>query len=141
MSAKTAPEGRYGPADPRAGWRAPAWLWALAAVIVFVALSTFWWSRIGNVDLDGERKGYDVLSDSEISVTFSLTRKSPEKPALCLIRGLHKDGSEIGRAEVIVPPSDQRDVAITGKVPTSRPPAVGDLYGCTYDVPAWLTQK
>jgi hypothetical protein len=48
------------------------------------------------------------------------------------------DGSETGRREVLVPPSSQDTVNITTTVKSTRPPVVGDVYGCGMDVPGYL---
>ncbi|HYR13616.1 MAG TPA: DUF4307 domain-containing protein, partial [Mycobacterium sp.] len=43
-----------------------------------------------------------------------------------------------GRREVLVPPSTQKTVQVTTVVKASRPPVVGDVYGCGTDVPSYL---
>jgi hypothetical protein len=39
---------------------------------------------------------------------------------------------------VLVAPSSQETVQVSAPVKTSRPPAMGDVYGCGTDVPAYL---
>jgi hypothetical protein len=39
---------------------------------------------------------------------------------------------------VLVAPSAQKTVQVTTVVKTSRPPVVGDVYGCGTDVPSYL---
>jgi hypothetical protein len=39
---------------------------------------------------------------------------------------------------VLVPPSSQDTVNITTTVKSTRPPVVGDVYGCGTDVPGYL---
>jgi hypothetical protein len=57
---------------------------------------------------------------------------------VCILRARSLDGSETGRREVLVPPSSQATVQVTALVKTSKPPAMGDVYGCGTDVPAYL---
>ena len=42
------------------------------------------------------------------------------------------------RREVLVPPSTQKTVQVTTVVKASKPPVVGDVYGCGTDVPSYL---
>jgi hypothetical protein len=39
---------------------------------------------------------------------------------------------------VLVPPSTRKTVQVTTVVKASRPPVVGDVYGCGADVPSYL---
>jgi hypothetical protein len=54
------------------------------------------------------------------------------------VRVRAKDGSETGRREVLIPPSTQKTVQVTAVLKSSKPAAVGDIYGCGTDVPAYL---
>jgi hypothetical protein len=82
--------------------------------------------------------GYRLVDDETVSVTFTVTRRDPSRPAVCIVRARSKDGSETGRREVLVPPSPQRSVQVTTIVKASRPPVIGDVYGCGLDVPKYL---
>ena len=68
-------------------------------------------------------------------MTVNVTRDDPSRPVVCIVRARSIDGSETGRREVLVPPSTQKTVQVTTVVKTSRPPVVGDVYGCGTDVP------
>ncbi len=57
---------------------------------------------------------------------------------VCIVRARAIDGSETGRREVLVGPSDQRVVQVTTLVKSTRKPVVGDVYGCGTDVPSYL---
>jgi hypothetical protein len=57
---------------------------------------------------------------------------------VCIVRARSIDGSETGRREVLVPPSSQATVQVTTTVKSSRPPVVGDVYGCGTHVPSYL---
>ena len=71
-------------------------------------------------------------------MTVKVTRSDPSRPVVCILRARSIDGSETGRREVLVPPSSQDTVNITATVKSTRPPVVGDVYGCGTDVPAYL---
>lgn len=134
------PESRYGRQKvPRRGVAIAVAVLVVAAGIV-VALVGYQRLGGGGVDVDGKLGGYQLIDDQTVDVTMSVTRTDPARPAVCILRARSKDGSEIGRREVLVPPSDQATVQVTATVKTSRPPVIGDVYGCGTDVPAYLTE-
>ncbi len=87
---------------------------------------------------EGELSGYRLVDDDTVEVTISVTRENPAEPVVCIVRARSIDGSETGRREVLVPPSTQKTVQVTTAVKSSRPPVVGDVYGCGTDVPSYL---
>jgi hypothetical protein len=94
--------------------------------------------RFGTGDVKGELGGYQLIDDETVQVTVSVTRDDPARPVVCIVRARSIDGSETGRREVLVPPSEQATVQVTSIVKTSRPPVAGDVYGCGTDVPSYL---
>ena len=99
----------------------------LAGVVVAIVAS----QRLGSGDVQGELGGYQLVDDETLSVTIKVTRADPSRPVVCV-------GSETGRREVLVPPSSQDTVTVTTVVKSTRPPVVGDVYGCGTDVPGYL---
>ena len=63
-----------------------------------------------------------MIDDQTVSVTISVTRADPSRPVDCIVRVRSKDGSETGRREVLVAPSDQATVQVTTVLKSSRPP-------------------
>jgi hypothetical protein len=115
------------------------------AVVLFVvivaagvALALVAFQRLGTGEVKGELGGYELIDGQTARVTISVTRKDPSRPVVCIIRARSIDGAEIGRRELLVPPSAQATVQVTAVVKSSRPPVVGDVYGCGTDVPAYL---
>jgi Domain of unknown function (DUF4307) len=106
----------------------------VAGVVIAVIAS----QRFGSGEVKGELGGYQIIDDETVSVTISVTRDDPSRPVVCIVRARSIDGSETGRREVLVPPSTQATVQVTTIVKASRPPVVGDVYGCGTDVPSYL---
>lgn len=133
------PAARYG--RQRMSRRSRRW-WAVgltalvlvAGVVVAIIAS----QRLGSGEVEGELVGYQLIDDETLSVTVKVTRSDPSRPVVCILRARSIDGSETGRREVLVPPSSQDTVNITATVKSTRPPVVGDVYGCGTDVPAYL---
>ncbi len=133
------PAARYG--RQRLSRRSRRWLAVgltavvlLAGVVVAIVAS----HRLGSGEVQGELGGYQVVDDETLSVTIKVTRADPTRPVVCIVRARSIDGSETGRREVLVPPSSQATVNLTIPVKSTRPPVVGDVYGCGTDVPPYL---
>ncbi len=108
----------------------------MVAVGVLVAFVGF--QRLGTSEVKGELAGYRLVDGQTVEVTISVTRQDPSRPVVCIVRARSIDGSETGRRELLVPPSPRSTVQVTTIVKTSKPPAMGDVYGCGTDVPSYL---
>jgi hypothetical protein len=103
-----------------------------------VALAFVGYQRLGTAEVKGELGGYKLLGADTVEITISVTREDPSRPAVCIVRARSVDGAEIGRREVLVPPSIADTVVVSTIVKATRQPVVGDVYGCGTDVPAYL---
>jgi hypothetical protein len=133
------PAARYG-RQPMSRRSRRWWAGGLTALVVAagVVIAIVASQRLGTGDVKGEMGGYQLIDDETLSVTIKVTRADPSRPVVCIVRARSIDGSETGRREVLVPPSSQDTVNITTTVKSTRPPVVGDVYGCGTDVPAYL---
>src|SRR5215472_2620999 len=133
------PEARYGRSRPsRVSRRRLVVALAMLVVAVGLVVAVIGYHRLGTSDVAGSLAGYQVIDDETASVTISVTRSDPSRPVDCIVRVRAKDGSETGRREVLVPPSEQATVQVTTTVKSSRPPVMADIYGCGTDVPGYL---
>ncbi|OBB92877.1 DUF4307 domain-containing protein [Mycobacterium sp. 852002-40037_SCH5390672] len=133
------PEARYG--RSRRSRIPRRWvIVALGALVVVAGLvvAVIGYHRFGTSDVKGTTAGYRVIDDQTASITISVTRSDPSRPVDCIVRVRSKDGSETGRRELLVPPSDAATVQVTTTVKSFEPPLVADIYGCGTDVPAYL---
>jgi Domain of unknown function (DUF4307) len=111
---------------------------SIVIVAVGLAIAFVGFQRLGTGDVKGDLAGYQLVDGQTVEVTVSVTRKDPSQPVVCILRARSLDGSETGRRELLVPPSSQATVQVTAIVKTSKPPAMGDVYGCGTDVPSYL---
>ncbi len=111
---------------------------AVVVAAVGVVIAVVGYQRLGRSDVNGTLAGYRLIDGQTVSVTISVTRKDPWRPVDCIVRVRAKDGSETGRREVLVAPSTRATVQVTTIVKSSKPAAVGDIYGCGTDVPGYL---
>jgi hypothetical protein len=132
-------ETRYGRRRMARGSRRGV-LIALGALVVAVGVvvAVIGYQRLGSSEVEGKLGGYRLVDSETVSVTISVTRSDPARPAVCIVRARSIDGGETGRRELLIPPSDQATVQVTTTVKSSKPPVMGDIYGCGTDVPAYL---
>ena len=133
------PQARYG--RSRLSRIPRRWVIVTLGALVVVAglvIAVIGYHRFGTSDVKGTMAGYRVIDDQTASITISVTRSDPSRPVDCIVRVRSQDGSETGRRELLVPPSDAATVQVTTTVKSFEPPVVADIYGCGTDVPAYL---
>lgn len=136
----TIPSDRYPtPKGSLRGSRITAVVLTVGVILLGVALAWFAYNKFSVKDVSAETVQYVIVDDSRIDLRFKVTREDPAQPALCIVRARSKDGSETGRREVVVRPSEHGTVELTTEVRTSRPPVMADVYGCGSQIPPYLT--
>ncbi|MET9485817.1 DUF4307 domain-containing protein [Nocardia sp. NPDC006630] len=131
------PADRYG--SPHR--KTPRWLpLVLGAVVVLAGLGIAYvgYKQYGPKDIEPDRIGYTVVDDHTVDVDFKLTRKDPGKAVVCFVRAMSADSDEVGRREVLIPPSDSGTVRLTTTIKTTARAGAGNVYGCSDQVPAYL---
>ncbi len=135
----TLPTGRYSarerPAGPR---RKNSAIVLVLGLIVGLVVAVVAYRNLGSPPISGEQTGFSVDSDSAVTVQFTVTRDDPSKPAVCILQALSLDGSESGRREMYIPPSDGPIGSYKATVHTSQPPVAGSVFGCSFTVPSYL---
>lgn len=133
------PDARYG--RPRLSRRARRRVAIALGVLVAAAgivIAVIGYQRISTSAVTGSLVGYRLVDDETASVTISVTRSDPSRPVACIVRVRATNGSETGRRELLVPPSEATTVQVTTTVKSSQPPAMADVYGCGTEVPSYL---
>lgn len=133
------PAARYG--RPRLSRRARRRVAIALGVLVAAAgivIAVIGYQRISTSAVTGSLVGYRLVDDETASVTISVTRSDPSRPVACIVRVRATNGSETGRRELLVPPSEATTVQVTTTVKSSQPPVMADVYGCGTEVPSYL---
>ena len=138
MAQRALPEGRYSrqPRKPAARWT--RWLLLAVAIAVGALLAFVGYRNLGTKPIEAKQTAFTILGDDQVKVSFEVSRDQPDRPAVCIIRARSKDGDETGRREVLVPPGNSV-VVETIVLRTSKPPVTGEVFGCSYQVPAYLS--
>lgn len=133
------PDARYG--RPRLSRRARRRVAIALGVLVAAAgivIAVIGYQRISTSAVTGSLVGYRLVDDETASVTISVTHSDPSRPVACIVRVRATNGSETGRRELLVPPSEATTVQVTTTVKSSQPPVMADVYGCGTEVPSYL---
>lgn len=133
------PDARYG--RPRLSRRARRRVAIALGVLVAAAgivIAVIGYQRISTSAVTGSLVGYRLVDDETASVTISVTRSDPSRPVACIVRVRATNGSETGRRELLVPPSEATTVQVTTTVKSSQPPVMADVYGCGTELPSYL---
>jgi hypothetical protein len=133
------PADRYGSArrEPRR-WR--RWAWTALAVVVGFVVAYVAYVNISATSIDAERVGFDSLPGNAMKVTIDVTRDRPADRAVCIVRLRDSGGGESGRKEVLVPPGPTVTTVSTVVRSFDRP-VTADVFGCSYDVPRYLSSS
>ena len=105
---------------------------AAAALVAVVG-----YRNLGSPPIEGRQTAFRVVDEGRVEVTFQVVREQPERAAVCIVRARSRDGDETGRKEVYVP-AGARSVTASTVIQASRRPVTGEVFGCSYDVPAYL---
>jgi hypothetical protein len=130
-------EDRYGTKPRRAGKRT-YWVVGALALVVGAVVAWIGYVNFGSAPIETQTTNYANLPDNQMKLTFDVTRDDPSRPAVCIVRTRVLDGSEGGRKEVYIAPA-KGTVTMTTVIVSSGEPVTADVFGCSYQVPAYLS--
>ncbi|WP_137873823.1 DUF4307 domain-containing protein [Rhodococcus sp. Q] len=137
---ETIPSDRYPmPQGSVRGSRITAIVLTIGVILLGLAVAWLAYNKFEAKDIKSEVLQYSIVDDSTIALSFTVTREEPSEAAVCIVRSRSRDGSETGRREVVVQPSEHGTVQIDTQITTTQPPAIADIYGCGSTIPAYLT--
>lgn len=134
---------RYGRAGGTRARPRKRWVyWSLLAAFILagVGVTVGYYHNFGPDPITVEDAGFSVVDDHSVRITFTVTRDHPERAADCVVRARDGDGTETGRREVYVPPTDGPATMRTVLRTTERA-TTGESYGCSYQVPRYLSSS
>ena len=137
IAGRALPKGRYG-SRGRPPSRRTYWIVGAGAVVVGGLIAWLVYANLGAAPIETERTGYESLPGNAMRLSFTVTRDHPERPAVCIVRVRGRDGAEGGRKEVFVPPGGM-PASVTTIIRSTNEPIVADVFGCSYQVPEYLS--
>ncbi|ALG14582.1 hypothetical protein AOZ06_06270 [Kibdelosporangium phytohabitans] len=134
----TLPDGRYGSRGRAPMSRPRRWALTGAGLLLAGGITFVAYSNLGNSPIDAERTAFSPAGPDSVKITFTVTRDEPGKAAVCVVRARVRDGSEGGRKEVLVPAGES---TLSTVIKSSGEPVTADVYGCSYQVPPYLSTE
>jgi hypothetical protein len=133
------PEGRYGAehqSGPKPRWRRRAYL-AIALVVSF-GIAWIAYVNLGAAPIDAERIAFTETGPDTVQVTIDVTRDQPDRFGDCIVTARDISGAESGRKEILVPPGAE-SMKMSTVIRSIGKPVTADVFGCSYDVPRYLS--
>jgi hypothetical protein len=138
QAAQTLPKGRYGTIRPSKTPRWRMWVFTIVAVVVSSVIAYVAYKNLGTTPIDAERVGFSAKPGDSMEITVDVTRDQPDKPGVCIVRVRDISGAESGRKEILVPAGGESRRMST-VIRSSGTPVTADVFGCSYDVPRYLS--
>jgi hypothetical protein len=138
QAARTLPEGRYGttPGAKPARWR--MWVFGLIALAVSGTVAYVAYRNLGAAPIDAQRVAFAAKPGNSMEITINVTRDDPARPGVCIVRARDISGAESGRKEIFIP-TGGTSTRVSTVIRSIGQPVTADVFGCSYDVPRYLS--
>ncbi|WP_435159015.1 DUF4307 domain-containing protein [Amycolatopsis sacchari] len=140
MTTRALPEGRYGKARGTTPPRWRRWLFVAVALVAGVVVAWVAYVNLGPAPIEADRVAFDEQPGNAMSITINVTRDDPDRAGVCIVRLRDLSGAESGRKEVYIPPGENHSRQTTIVRSIDRP-VTADVFGCSYDVPSYLSSS
>lgn len=112
------------------------------ALVAGLALSIAMYLRTSNEhSVTGSTTDVRVLEDNLFELTVDIERADTDADSYCIVTALNYDVAEVGRREILIPAGGNTTQRMVIHIATTEPAVSGDVYGCSYDVPGYLTEQ
>ncbi|MEV4145370.1 DUF4307 domain-containing protein [Amycolatopsis sp. NPDC049691] len=137
-AAPALPEGRYGTSRAKAPRRCRRWLFLAIALLVSGVIAWVAYVNLGSAPIDAERVAFSAKPGNAMEITINVTRDDTSRPGVCIVRVRDKTGAESGRKELLIP-AGAKYSRMSTTIKSIGQPVTADVYGCSYDVPQYLS--
>lgn len=137
-AAPVLPEGRYGTARATTSRRWRRWVFLAIALLVSGVIAWVAYVNLGSAPIDAERIGFAAKPGNAMQITLNVTRDDDNRPGVCVVRVRDRTGAESGRKELLIPAGAKYD-RISTTIRSIGEPVTADVYGCSYDIPEYLS--
>lgn len=130
---------RYGAAR-KTPWasRRRKWVFGLLGLLVGALAAYLGYHNLGSDPIEAQTLGFEEKPDNSMTVKLNVTRDDPGKAGVCIVNTRDRSGAESGRREVLVPPASD-SLVVTPTIRSNGRPVTADVFGCSYDVPPYLS--
>lgn len=138
-STRTVPADRYGRSRRSGTSGRGRWVFVGLALAVAIGIAYVAFVNIGPAPVSAQRIAFSERPGDAMEITILVTRDEPERPAVCIVRVRDRAGAESGRKELFVPPSTG-ELRLRTVIRSGTPPVTADVFGCSYEVPEYLSR-
>jgi hypothetical protein len=128
---------RYG-TRPRKTSRRTYWILGACALLLGGMVAWIGYANLGTAPIETQQVGFTNLPGDTMELTFEITRDTPGRAAVCIVKTRVRSGEEGGRREVLIPPGPAT-TRVTTAIKSSGEPVTADVFGCSYQVPEYLS--
>ena len=108
----------------------------LLGFTVFMAVQA--WMRTQSRPITAEIVAEERVDDNTARLWVDVRRKNTDEDAYCIVHVVDYGHAEVGRREFVIPAGGEELLRYNVDVPTRAPFVSGRVYGCAYDLPAYL---
>ncbi|MEU4253259.1 DUF4307 domain-containing protein [Amycolatopsis sp. NPDC026612] len=137
-SAPALPDGRYGTGRATTSKRWRRWLFLAIALLVSGLIAWVAYVNLGAAPIDAERIAFSAKPGNAMEITINVTRDDDSRPGVCVVRARDKTGAESGRKELLIPAGAKYNRMST-TIKSIGEPVTADVFGCSYDIPRYLS--
>jgi hypothetical protein len=137
-SAPALPEGRYGTGRAKTSRRWRRWLFLAIALLVSGLIAWVAYVNLGSAPIDAERIAFSKEPGNAMEITLNVTRDDDSRPGVCVVRVRDRTGAESGRKELLIPAGVKYN-RISTTIKSIGEPVTADVFGCSYDIPRYLS--
>lgn len=106
--------------------------WVVGSIgITLGVIASVWFGLSATKGLSWSDAGHEVVSDSQVSVTFDVTNQGG-KPVSCTLEALDLSHGQVGVVTVDLPASDYTTTRYTRSVSTATRATTGTVDSCRY---------
>ncbi|MCP2235925.1 DUF4307 domain-containing protein [Prauserella halophila] len=112
------------------------WTFTAIALVASGIAAYVGYQNLAGAPIDAQRVTYDERPGDAMEITIDVSRNDPDRKGVCIVRTRNQSGQESGRKEILVAPGQGRVSTVIRSIDR---PVTADIYGCSYDIPQYLS--
>ncbi|WP_253857335.1 DUF4307 domain-containing protein [Prauserella alba] len=112
------------------------WTFTAIALVASSIAAYVGYQNLAGAPIDAQRVTYDERPGNAVEITIDVSRDDPDRQGVCIVRARNRSGQESGRKEILVASGIER---VSTVIQSIGRPVTADVYGCSYDIPRYLS--
>lgn len=112
------------------------------ALVAGLALAIAMYLRTANEHtVTGATTDVKTIDENTFELTVDIEREDTDAASYCIVTALNYDVAEVGRREILIPEGGNSTQRMVIHIATTESAVSGDVYGCSYTVPEYLSEQ